>query len=118
LTADEVSYNEETGTLELAGYQAIVLWQDKLTTDGAKALLDYAKQGLKVVIVDGAAVETPYNDHGEEELAATISEMKELSNVATAATANDVMEALQSLGVEPYTAFEEANQQLLTQTRQ
>ena len=33
-------------------------------------------------------------------------------------TANDVMEALQSLGVEPYTAFEEANQQLLTQTRQ
>lgn len=118
LEAEEVSYNEETGTLELAGYKAIVLWQDKLTTEGAEALLDYAKQGLKVVIVDGAAVETPYNDGGEEVLAATLAEMKKLPTVATAATADDVMEALQSLGVEPYVAFEESNQQLLTQTRQ
>lgn len=56
LTADGVYYNAETGTLEQAGYQAIVLWQEQLALDGAKALLDLAQQGMKVVVVDGAAV--------------------------------------------------------------
>ena len=117
LTAEGVSFNPETGTLEQAGYKAIVLWQDCLTLEGAKALLDMAKQGLKVVVVDGAATVTPYNDGGEEELAAVLTELKALPTTAAAATADGVLAALQSLGVEPYVGFTGENRQLLTQTR-
>ena len=117
LTADDVSYNAETGTLELAGYKAIVLWQDQMTKDGAEALLNYAKQGLKVVIVDGAAVDTPYNDGSAEAMLAAIAELKTLANVKTVASADDVLEALQAMGVAPYAGYAEPNQQLLSQVR-
>ena len=117
LTADGVYYNAETGTLEQAGYQAIVLWQEQLALDGAKALLDLAKQGMKVVVVDGAAVQTPYNDGGEAALADVMAEMKALPNVYSAKDADDAARVLQSAGVKPYAGFAEPNRQLLTQTR-
>ena len=117
LTADGVSYAAETGTLEQAGYQAIVLWQEQLALDGAKALLDLAKQGMKVVVVDGAAVQTPYNDGGEAALADVMAEMKALPNVYSAKDADDAARVLQSAGVKPYAGFAEPNRQLLTQTR-
>lgn len=117
LTADGVYYHAETGTLEQAGYQAIVLWQEQLALDGAKALLDLAKQGMKVVVVDGAAVQTPYNDGGEAALADVMAEMKALPNVYSAKDADDVARVLQSAGVKPYAGFAEPNRQLLTQTR-
>ena len=99
LTADGVYYNAETGTLEQAGYQAIVLWHEQLALDGAKALLDLAKQGMKVVVVDGAAVQTPYNDGGEAALADVMAEMKALPNVYSAKDADDAARVLQSAGV-------------------
>lgn len=117
LTADGVYYDKENGTLELAGYKAIVLWQQQLALDGAKALLDYVKQGLKVVIVDGAATISPYNDDAEVELAKVIEEIKTYANVKTAASADQVIYALSELGVSPYAGFSEANQQLVTQVR-
>ena len=120
--SEQVSYDAENGTLELAGYKALVLFQNWLTLDGARAILGYAKQGMKVVVVDGAAVQTPYNDGGDAaaadaELAAVMAEIKAQSCVKTAASADDVYEALQELGVDPYAKVEE-NHQLLTQTRQ
>ena len=115
LNSDKVYYDAENGTLELAGYKALVLWQDWLTIDGAQKVLELAKQGLKVVIVDGAAVKTPYNG-GDAELAAVMAELKEEATVSCVATADDVLEALQAMGVEPYAAFE--SQQLLTQVRE
>lgn len=118
LEDDAVSYNAETGTLEQAGYKALVLWQNWLSLDSAQELLDLARQGMKIVVVDGAAVETPYDDGQDEALAQVMEELKGLDNVATAATADDVMEALESLGVEPYAGFVQRNQQLLTQVRQ
>lgn len=117
LTADGVSYNTETGTLEQAGYKALVLWQNWLPVESAQKVLELAKQGLKVVVVDGAAVQTPYNDGREDELAAVMTQLKTLDTVKTAATADDVLEALQTLGVEPYAGFVKENQQLLTQVR-
>ncbi|MDE6591307.1 MAG: hypothetical protein K2K53_13410, partial [Oscillospiraceae bacterium] len=118
LDAEGVSYNAETGTLEQAGYKALVLWQDWLTLDGAQKVLDLAKQGMKVVVVDGAAEQTPYNDGNEAKLAGIMEQLKALENVKTAASADDVLETLQALGVTPYAAFAEKNLQLLTQVRQ
>ena len=117
LNAKEVGYNPKTGTLEMAGYKALVLWQNWLDVKAAQNVLDLAKQGMKVVIVDGAAVQTPYKDGREEELAAVMPQLKALDTVKTAATADDVLEALQTLGVKPYAGFVKENQQLLTQVR-
>lgn len=117
LDAEGVYYDAESGTLEMAGYKALVLWQNWLTLDGAQKILEYAKQGLKVVIVDGAAVQTPYNDGSDQALAQVISELKTLDCVAAAASDDEIVEALRSLDVSPYAGMQE-NHQLLTQVRQ
>ncbi|MBR1813013.1 MAG: hypothetical protein IJ773_04245 [Lachnospiraceae bacterium] len=118
LFADDVYYNAETGTLEQAGYKAVVLYEDWLTVEGANKLYELAKEGLKVVVVDGAAVQTPYNDGKDEELLSVIASMKELDNVAAAASDDEVDEALEALGVTPYAAYAKENEQLLSQVRQ
>lgn len=118
LTAEGVSYNAETGKLEQAGYKALVLWQSWLDADAAQVLLDLAKQGMKLVIVDGAAESTVFADGRDGEMKALVQEMKSLSNVKTVANADAVLDALRELDVTPYAAFAEENQQLLTQVRQ
>ena len=135
LNMDTVSYNEETKTIEPAGYKALIMYQKWMDADGAKKVLEWAKKGLPVVIMECAAKETPFNDGRDEELAATIEELKALDNVKTAVI-NDadedfdyfqavdqgyddnVYDCLQELGVDPYVGFEEANHQILTQTRE
>ena len=114
LNSDEVYYDAENGTLELAGYKALVLWQNWLSIDGAQNILDIAKQGMKVVIVGDACKETPYNDD-DAALKAIMDELKAQDSVVVVETADDVLEALQAMGVEPYAGFE--SQQLLTQVR-
>lgn len=135
LDMDTVSFNEETKTIEPAGYKALMIYQKWLDADGAQLVLDWAKKGLPVVIMEGAAEETPFNDGRDEELASVLEEMKALENVKTAkindadedfdyfeATAagydDDAYECLQELGVVPYVGFEESNHQILTQTRE
>jgi len=113
--SDNVYYDAENGTLELAGYKALVLWHDWLALEGAEKLLELAKQGMKIVIVDGAAETSPY-DEDDEALAAIVAELKTLPSVKVAPTADDVMECLQEMGVEPYAGFE--NEQLLSQVRE
>ncbi|WP_300266687.1 glycosyl hydrolase [Microbacterium sp.] len=131
---DDVSFDPETQTIEKAGYKAVVLYQSWLDFDGAKRILDWAEQGLKVVILEDAASQTPFNDGGDDELAAVITELKGLDTVRQAHVADmpeggyfssdpggyddDILEQLQDLGVEPYSGFPEPNLQLLTQTRQ
>ena len=111
-----------------------MLYQSWLDSDGAKRILDWAKKGLKVVILEDAASRTPLNDGKDAELAATMAELKSLSTVRTADVADtpadgyfsaapggyddNVMEKLQELGVYPTTGYSEWNHQLLTQTRQ
>ena len=135
LKADGVYFNEDTQTVELAGYKALVIYQDWLDVDGAKLILDWAKKGLKVVVMENAAQRTPFNDGKDAELAEVIAELKALDTVRTAeiydasedfdyfdAVAegydDGVYEALQELGVRPYAEYIEPNHQLLTQTRQ
>lgn len=134
LSAENVEFNEETGTIELAGYKAVILYQDWLDADGAAKILEWAKQGLKVVILEGAAERTPFNDGKDDQLAQIMEELKSLDTVRTAEiydAAEDfdyfdesaegyddgVLEALQDLGVTPYAGYSKPNHQLLTQTR-
>ena len=132
LFADGVYFDETTNTIELAGYKAIVLYQDWLSFKGAERILDWAKKGLKVVILSDAAARTTSNDGKDAELAAIIAELKTLPTVRVASVANysnyftatavgyddNVYEKLQELGVRPYAEYTEPNHQLLTQSRQ
>ncbi len=133
LSNEEVYYDTETGTIEGAGYRALVIFQEMLDISAAEKILDLAKQGLPVVIVDGAAVETTFNDGADEDLAVVMEEMKSLDNVRVATVADgpvdydqpdgkgyddNVYEMLQELGVRPYAEYEGANHQLLTQSRE
>ena len=134
LSAEGVYFDPETKTVEQAGYKALIIYQRWLDPDGALKILEWAEQGLPVVILEHAAQATPFNDGRDEELAETIARLTALDNVRVAqingeaedfdyfdAVADgyddDVYEALQELGVEPYAGFE-ANHQLLTQSRQ
>ena len=66
---DDVTFDESTKTIEKAGYKAIVIYQNWLDLDGAKRVRDWAKKGLKVVILGNAATHTLYNDGKDAELA-------------------------------------------------
>ena len=131
----KAEYNAETGVLEGAGYKAIVIYQDWMDPDGAEIVLDLAKQGMPVVILETAAqISTFMSDVSAKgnKLADIMDEMKALDNVRVAAIHDDkinyrkgetgafdddVYEMLVELGVTPYAGFEE-NHQLITQTRE
>ena len=131
----KVEYNPETGILEGAGYKALVIYQDWMDPDGAQIVLDLAKQGMPVVILENAArYSTFFGDASADGvmLEDLMAELKELDNVRVAAIHDekvnyrkaetgafddDVYEMLVELGVTPYAAVEE-NHQLLTQTRE
>ena len=132
----KVEYNAETGTLEGAGYKALVIYQDWMDPDGAETVLDLAKQGMPIVILENAAqISTFQSDISsrDNKFSDIMDEMKSLENVRVAAVHDekvnyrkaetgayddDVYEMLVELGVRPYAEFEEANHQILTQTRQ
>lgn len=129
---DDVSFNTRTKTIEKAGYKAVVLYQDWLDVDAAKRILDWAKKGLKVVILENAASRTPFNDGKDALLKKIVTELASLSTVRKAIVYDDidyfsaqaggyddnVLEKLRELGVEPYSGYAEPNQQLLTQMRE
>lgn len=95
-------YREDEGLIpDNVGYQAVLMYQDSINVESAEKLLELAKQGLPVVIVNGmtervrntadgegvnvtyekAGVYTLGNDGREEELAAVMEELKALDNV-------------------------------------
>ena len=128
---DDVYFDEETKTIEQAGYKALVLYQEWLDASGAERILEWARKGLPVVILGGAASRTPFNDGKDTHLAQVVAELESLPSVRRASVAgyedyfsaaavgyeDDVMEKLQELGVYPYSEYAEPNHQLLTQTR-
>ena len=135
LKADGVYFDEETKTIEPAGYKSLVLYQDWLDVDGAKLIYQWAQKGLPVFIMQGAAVRTPFNDAQDAELDSVMAAMRALSNVkdveiydapddfnyfdkVAAGYDDGLYDAMQEMGIRPYTEFSEANHQLLTQTRQ
>jgi hypothetical protein len=114
---DGASFDSESKTIENAGYKALVLWHKDLSVSGAKRIYALAKEGLPVVIVDGAAKTSPYFGENENELKDIISMLKTLENVVSVHDADSVINALHKLGILPYVAFSSPNRQLLTQTR-
>ena len=117
LDADGVYFDKENKTLELAGYRAIVLWQSVLSVSAAEKIAALAEKGMPVIIVDGAAVKSPYHGDDPAVLASVIERLAAIKNVQTVKSADDVIVALQSLGIDPYVSFSAPNQQILTQTR-
>ncbi|MCL2164778.1 MAG: hypothetical protein FWH55_10415 [Oscillospiraceae bacterium] len=128
---DDVYFDEQTKTIEKAGYKALVLYQDWLDIKAAERILEWAKKGLPVVILGGAAARTPFNDGKDAQLAEIMGELKLQPTVRTATVADyedyfsatavgyedNVMEMLQDLGVYPYAEYIEPNHQLLAQNR-
>ena len=114
---------------DVAAYQAVILMEDELPYEAAQKLLQWAKDGLPVVLVNNvseivantdvtkdnteAGSTTGSNDGNEEALAEIVKEMKELSNVKTVESESDAYEALQELGVSPRVEYKEANTKLL-----
>lgn len=106
----------ENGEVDPDGvsYQALIVWQDSLPADVAQELVEYANAGVRILILDGAAQHTPWNDGLDEELAAAMEELRGCDTVTTIEKEADAAAALAELGVQPRTAFAEPNQALLT----
>lgn len=133
LEHEQYTFLNEDNTFGHAGYQTLVLFQEQLACESAKALYKLARKGLPVVIVDGETVEydwgrrffvhegaakhTPFNDGLDDKLAATIKKLKKLDSVRVVDTEQAVYEALIELGVRPRVEFADSNQKLLTVTR-
>ena len=112
-----------------AAYQALILFQEEMPYESAQVLLEWAKSGLPIVIVDGpteelihtnatkynqqAAVTTGFYDGKDEQLATVMGEMKQLDNVAVVQTQKEAYDALIGLGVHPRAEYLDQNQQNL-----
>ena len=116
LLHDEVSFADGLVQPNGPGYQALIVYQSELDADVAAHLLDWARQGLKVLVVHGtrelklllrglhtsherAAVRTPGLDGRDEELAATMAELLALPTVAAIDDPAETVAALRDLGV-------------------
>ncbi len=117
LKGEGVHYNKETKTLEAAGYKALVLWQEDLSLAGAQTVLKLAREGLPVLLVEGAACRSPYCNEDAKTLASIVESLRELDNVVTVSCADKVLEGLQTLNIAPYLGVSQPNRQLLSQTR-
>lgn len=117
LRAEGVYFDKNAKTLECAGYKALVLWQEVLSSVGAEAILSLARDGLPVVILKGAALRSPYGGADDAELRVRMDALRSLENVVCAEDAEAVLAALKDFGIHPYVGFSSANRQLLTQTR-
>lgn len=135
LTRPEVSFDGEGVQPNGPGYQALIVYQEALDPDVANLLLAWARQGLKVLIVNGArevkvqlentftfteraAVRTPGLDGRDAELAAALAELRALPNVAEAPDPAGTIGALRALGVTGRAEFVEDDQNVLTYLRE
>ena len=117
------------------GYQALIVYQEALDPDAAAKLLEWARQGLKVLIVDGAselkllvtgdyiaheraASRTPGLDGRDRELAATMTQLRSLPTVAEVDHPSRALTALRALGVAGRAEFTSDNRSVLTHLRE
>src|SRR4051812_44275277 len=92
LLHDDVSFADGLVQPNGPGYQALIIYQSELDPDAAAKVLDWARQGLRVLIVHGArelvlltqgryrthdraAARTPGLDGRDDELATTMAEL-------------------------------------------
>ena len=117
------------------GYQALVVYQEALSADVATRLLEWAKQGLRVLVVHGArelkrlvtgestlheraASRTPGFDGRDAELHATLAELLALPSVAEVADPAGTVAALRGLGVAGRAEFTEPGTSVLSHLRE
>lgn len=82
-------------------YRAIIVNQSFLPLSSAKALLEKAKNGLPVVLLEYSASDTAYLGEDQAQLESIIAQLKALDNVATASSQAEAPKKLLELGVRP-----------------
>ena len=90
------------------GYRALIVNQDFLPLSSAKALLELAKEGMPVVVMDQAGSRAASIGEDREELLRIMDLLRLLPNVASAVTQAGAVEALSDLGVWPRAALEKS----------
>lgn len=140
---DAIEFQDGLLNPDTMGYQAVILYQEHIALESAEKLLEFARQGLPVVFVNGLSEviecqsDTVYNtwQHGEaasksmfttatdEEVQQVIAKIKALPNSRTVDAAengidNDAYLALQELGVYPRAAFHEKSHNVVTSMRE
>ncbi|MDQ0642368.1 glycosyl hydrolase [Microbacterium murale] len=135
LAHPDVSFDGEVVQPDGPGYQALIVYQEALDPDVALLLLEWAGDGLKILLVNGArevkvqfegtftfnervASRTPGLDGRDSELAATLAALRDLPNVAEAHEPADTVAALRGLGVTGRAEFVEENRNILTYLRE
>jgi len=134
LTDPEVSFANGVIQPDGPGYQALIIYQEELPLEAAKVVLEWAKQGLPVILangVDDLCTPNVYHDDVastalfsqagtdvDAELAAIMAELRKLDNVTELDDVKETVGALEALGVEPRVKFAEPNETLLTYSRQ
>ena len=135
LLHDDVSFADGLVQPNGPGYQALIVYQSELDPDVAAHLLDWARQGLKVLVVNGArelkllveglhttheraAARTPGLDGRDGELAATMAELLALPTVAAIDDPAQTVAALRDLGVAGRAEFTGENRSVLSHLRE
>src|SRR5699024_8226161 len=117
LTDDAVDMSDGMINSDGVAYKAVIVMQDELPLESAKALLEGEKNGLPIVFVNNveedvnndsvlkintvAGSTTGSNDGNDEALAEVVSEIKACENVRTIESTADAYETLMELGVTP-----------------
>ena len=135
LLRDDVSFVDGLVQPNGPGYQALIIYQSELDPDAAAKVLALARQGLKVLVVNGsreltlllegryttherAAARTPGLDGRDEELAATMAELLTLPTVAAVDDPAQTLDALRGLGVAGRAEFTSENRSVLSHLRE
>lgn len=135
LQHDEVTFADGLVQPDGPGYQALIVYQEALNADVARLLLEWARAGLRVLIVNGArelkllmtgeyvlneraASRTPGLDGRDDELAATMTELRAQPTVAEVDDPAETVAALRGLGVTGRAEFTTENRNVLGYLRE
>lgn len=133
LDGDNVSFTADALQPDGPAYQAILIYQEGISLDAARKILEIAWTGLPIVFANNncenllnngvvarngeAASRSLHLGDSDEDVRAVIRQVKVLPNVRTVDAPSDAMEALQELGVYPRVAFKEPSSKVLTMSR-
>ncbi|WP_159501532.1 glycosyl hydrolase [Microbacterium sp. 18062] len=135
LLRDEVELRDGLVQPDGPGYQALIVYQSGLDTDVARLLLEWARAGLRLLIVHGAselrllsarsythharaAAHTPGLDGRDAELATTIDDLLALPTVRQIDDPSETIDALRGLGVIGRAEFAADDRNVLTHLRE
>lgn len=130
----DVSFDGDEVQPDGPGYRALLVYQDTLDAEVAAHLLEWAGRGLRLVIVDGAreleslmagrfhthetaASATPGLDGRDDELAATMAQLRRMPGVRVTAPSG-VVAALDELGATGRARFAADDTSVLTHLRE